>query len=73
MNNRRQEIVGILLIALGVLIILSLVSYNSVEEPTISRNIAIQNWMGIVGIYISHYLIKYTIGVTVLILPILML
>lgn len=73
MNNRRQEIVGILLIALGVLIILSLVSYNSVEEPTISRNIAIQNWMGIVGIYISHYLIKYTIGVAVLILPILML
>lgn len=73
MNNRRQEIFGILLIALGLLILLSLVSYNSIEEPTISKNIAIQNWMGIVGVCIAHYLIKYTIGVTVLILPVLML
>jgi len=73
MNNRRQEIFGILLIALAILIILSLVSYNSVEEPTISKNVAIQNWMGIVGVCISHYLIKYTFGVAVVILPILML
>jgi len=73
MNNRRQEIFGILLIALGLLILLSLVSYNSIEEPTISKNIAIQNWMGIVGVCIAHYLIKYTVGVAVLILPVLML
>jgi len=73
MNNRRQEIFGILLIALGILIALSLASYNSIEEPTISKNIAVQNWMGIIGVYIAHYLIKYTFGVAVVIGPILML
>ena len=72
MNNRQQEILGILLIALGVLIMLSLISYNPIEEPTISKNVAIQNWMGIMGVYISHFLIKYTIGVAVFILPVLM-
>jgi len=71
-NNRQQEILGILLIALGVLIMLSLISYNPIEEPTISKNVAIQNWMGIMGVYISHFLIKYTIGVAVFILPVLM-
>ena len=73
MNNRQQEILGILLIALGILIMLSLISYNPIEEPTISKNVAIQNWMGIVGVYISHYLIKYTLGVAVFIFPVLML
>jgi len=73
MSNRRQEILGILLIALGLLVLLSLVSYNPIEEPTISKNIAIQNWMGIVGVYIAHYLIKYTLGVAVGIFPVLML
>ena len=72
MNNRQQEILGILLIALGILIMLSLISYNPIEEPTISKNVAIQNWMGIMGVYISHFLIKYTIGVAVFILPVLM-
>jgi len=73
MSNRRQEILGILLISLGLLVLLSLVSYNPIEEPTISKNIAIQNWMGIVGVYIAHYLIKYTLGVAVGIFPVLML
>ncbi len=73
MSSRRQEILGILLIALGLLVLLSLVSYNPIEEPTISKNIAIQNWMGIVGVYIAHYLIKYTLGVAVGIFPVLML
>lgn len=71
MSNKRQEIVGLLLIALGVLILLSLLSYNPDEEPTISKNVVIHNWMGIVGVIISHYLIKFTLGAAVFVLPVL--
>ncbi|MFA4838115.1 MAG: DNA translocase FtsK [Candidatus Neomarinimicrobiota bacterium] len=71
MSERRQEITGLLLILLGILVFLSLVSFDPMEEPTISRNVVIQNWMGIVGIFISHYLIKFTIGVVSFFCPIL--
>jgi len=71
MSNRRQEILGILLMALGLLILLSLVSYHATEEPTISKNVAIQNWMGIIGVFLSFYLIKYSIGVAALAVPLL--
>ncbi len=73
MNNRRQEIIGLLLIALGLLTLLSLISYHPNEEPTISKNVAIQNWTGIIGVFISHYLIKYFIGVAAIIIPILII
>jgi len=72
MSERRQEITGLLLILLGILVFLSLASFNPMEEPTIPRNVVIQNWMGIVGIFISHYLIKFTIGVASFICPILL-
>ncbi|PIS27411.1 MAG: DNA translocase FtsK [Candidatus Marinimicrobia bacterium CG08_land_8_20_14_0_20_45_22] len=72
MSERRQEITGLLLILLGILVFLSLFSFDPMEEPTISPNVVIQNWMGIVGIFISHYLIKFTIGVASFICPILL-
>jgi len=70
-NDRRVTAFAILLIALSILIFLSLVAYNPLEEPTISEEVAISNIMGILGVYISHYLIKFTIGYAVLIIPIL--
>lgn len=72
MSERRKEIAGLLLILLGILVFLSLISYNPIEEPTISKNVVVYNWMGIAGVFISHYLIKYTIGVASYILPILL-
>ena len=72
MNEKRREIIGLLLIALGILTLLSLVSYNSIEEPTISKNIVIRNWMGIIGVAISYFLIKYFIGAAAFIIPILL-
>ena len=38
-NDRRLEILGILVIALSVFILVSLLGYNSSEEPSISPNI----------------------------------
>ncbi|MEE8340734.1 MAG: DNA translocase FtsK 4TM domain-containing protein [Candidatus Neomarinimicrobiota bacterium] len=71
MKDKRIEITGILLIAVSVFVLISLIGYNPYEEPNISPNVQIQNPMGILGIYLSHYLIKIGIGYAALLLPIL--
>ncbi len=71
MKDKRVEITGILLIAVSVFILISLIGYSPFEEPEISPNVQIQNPMGILGVYISHYLIKFTIGYVSILLPIL--
>ena len=58
MKDRRIEITGILLIAISVFVLISLVGYSPYEEPQISPNVTIQNPLGIMGVYIAHYLIK---------------
>ena len=71
MKDKRIEITGILLIAVSVFVLISLIGYSPFEEPEISPNIQIQNPMGILGIYISHYFIKIAIGYVTILLPIL--
>lgn len=71
--SRRKEITGLLLITLGILIFLSLFSYNPGEEPTISSSLAIDNWMGLFGVFVSHFLIKMGIGVSAFIVPLLLI
>ena len=71
MNIKRKEIIGLLLIVTGILTLLSLASYNPLEEPTISSKVVINNWMGIMGVYVSHFLIKYCTGIASFIIPIL--
>jgi len=71
MKDRRVEITGILLIAVSVFILISLIGYNPFEEPEISPNVQIQNPMGILGVYVSHFLIKIVIGYVSILLPIL--
>ena len=57
-NERRLEILGILLVALSMFVLFSQLGYNPNEEPTISPNIRPTNPMGILGIFLSHFLIK---------------
>lgn len=71
MKDKRVEITGILLIAVSVFILISLIGYSPFEEPKISPNIQIQNPMGILGIYVSHFLIKIAIGYVSILLPVL--
>ena len=56
----RNEIVGILLVALGIFLFLSLVSYSPVDPSFFSYTSPkvkeIHNWMGIVGAYLSSLL-----------------
>ena len=68
-NDRRLEILGILIIALSVFILVSLLGYNSSEEPSISPNIQIDNPMGILGLITSYVLIKKGLGYVTILLP----
>ena len=52
-------------------ILISLLGYNSNEEPLISPNIKIENPMGIFGVYLSHFLIKLGIGYISFLLPLI--
>ena len=55
-KNRRLEILGILIVSISVFTLISLIGYNVSEEPTISPNVKIENPMGILGVFISHFL-----------------
>ena len=70
-NERRLEILGILLVALSMFVLFSQLGYNPYEEPTISPNIRPTNPMGILGIFLSHFLIKMGFGYTTICIPIL--
>ena len=68
---RRLEILGILFVSISIFVLASLLGYNANEEPTISQNIQIENPMGILGLYLAHYLVKLTFGFSTIILPII--
>ena len=70
-KDRRVEVFAILLMAVSLFSLLSLATYNPAEEPTISEQVAIRNVMGILGVYISHYLIKFTLGYMSVVIPVL--
>tara|TARA_B100000315_G_scaffold13305_1_gene12530 strand:- start:5372 stop:7777 length:2406 start_codon:yes stop_codon:yes gene_type:complete len=70
-KDKKIEITGILILSLSFLVLLSLIFYNPAEEPSISPHVAIKNSMGIAGIYVAHWLIKYGIGYISFIFPVL--
>jgi len=70
-QDRKQEIIGILLLIFSLCILVSLLGFNASEEPSISPNVKLKNTMGIVGIYVSHILIKLGFGYSVFIIPLL--
>ena len=71
MKNRSNETVGLLLFVLGSMILISQISYNPTEEPTISPNAAIKNIFGIFGIYTAHFTMKMFLGWGALFIPII--
>ena len=70
-EERRLEILGILIIALSFFILVSLGGYNPQEEPTISPSVPVENPMGRLGVSIAYIGIKLGFGYTIFILPFL--
>ncbi|SMO69722.1 DNA translocase FtsK [Gracilimonas mengyeensis] len=81
--NRKKEIMGIIVISIAVLLGLSILSYNP-EDYQYARSISfldlfnpdansrlVQNWLGPVGAYISHYLVHSLFGYTSIILALI--
>ena len=71
MNQRKLEILGILLVTVSSLVLISLLGYNSNEDPGISPNVNIENPLGILGLWIAYFFIKIGFGYMSFILPII--
>ena len=68
-EDRRLEILGILLLAISVFIFVSLLGYDPSEEPSIRPSVNINNPMGILGIVVANAFIKLGFGYASFILP----
>ena len=70
-QRRNNEKIALLLALLGVFLFVSFITYDPLETPGgLSPDIALRNYMGIFGIYASYYLIKYLIGYSTFVFPI---
>lgn len=72
-ESPKEEILGILLITLGLLIFIGLLGYDSLEEPGGLADGKISNYLGIAGVYIAHYLVRFGIGYPSIVIPIIIL
>ena len=68
-EDRRLEILGILLFTISVFIFVSLLGHDPNEEPSLRPGLNINNPMGILGVLISHFFVKLGFGYTSLIFP----
>ncbi|MDZ7315932.1 MAG: DNA translocase FtsK [candidate division KSB1 bacterium] len=70
--EKEQEIMGILLIVFSILLFAALYSYSPEETPaSIFEGHRISNLAGWAGVYLSHFLIRYTLGYATIVLPFL--
>ena len=70
-TSRKEEILGILLLTLGILIFISLATYDSHEHPDNITSGKINNRLGFAGVYISNFLIQLVIGYPSFVFPII--
>ena len=70
-TSRKEEVLGILLLTLGILIFISLATYDSHEQPDNITFGKVNNRMGFVGAYISNFLIQFVIGYPSFVFPII--
>ncbi|TVR13407.1 MAG: DNA translocase FtsK [Balneolaceae bacterium] len=83
--SRKMEITGILIMAISVLLLLSIASYNendysivktlsyeTLVQPDQGPALRVQNWLGITGAYISQLFVRTLFGYSSLLIPILL-
>ncbi|MCH8928267.1 MAG: DNA translocase FtsK [Candidatus Marinimicrobia bacterium] len=72
-QERRKEVIGLLFMALAVLVAASMLSYDMSEEPNNITELRTSNYLGIGGVFVSHYLIKMFLGLGSSVIPLLLL
>ncbi len=71
LKDRRLEILGILTLAISLLVLISLIGYSPNEDPGISPNVHVENPLGILGVYLSYFFVKFLFGYSTFLFPIL--
>ena len=71
-KERRKEVVGLLLMTLALLVGAAMLSYDMAEEPGNITQLRTNNYLGIGGVYLSHYLIKMFLGIGSAVVPVLL-
>ncbi|MFQ5649433.1 MAG: DNA translocase FtsK [bacterium] len=72
-HSRKEEVVGLLLMTLSILVFIALSSYDSAEAPGMVGEVRISNKLGIAGVYIAHFLIQYGLGYPSFVFPVVIL
>src|SRR5262245_17870005 len=72
-NGPWNEIIGLILIGIGIVILLALISYDSADPSwnSVSEKIRARNWVGPMGANVSNALYQ-TFGVAALIVPLML-
>ena len=82
-DNRKVEIIGVIIIALAILLGLSIISYTPEDYQYATKlsfmdlfnkdasSRLVQNWLGPVGAYLSHFVVHQLFGYTSFILAVL--
>jgi S-DNA-T family DNA segregation ATPase FtsK/SpoIIIE len=74
-SRQQEEIFGILLMTLGMLILVSLISYfvHPEEAPQEALMQRVENSMGVAGVHIANVLVKYALGYPAIVVPLLLI
>ncbi len=70
-DERRREVLGLLIMTFGLLIFLGLISYNASDYPNSGSPDIVRNWLGLAGAWISYYLYVFSIGYACLVVPVI--
>ncbi len=75
-KNYTREASSFILIALGIILMLAVLSYDRADDPNLkidNNSIQIKNWIGPAGAAIAAPLMNYTLGYPILFLPIVII
>ncbi|HPI73037.1 MAG TPA: DNA translocase FtsK 4TM domain-containing protein, partial [bacterium] len=70
-QRKLDELMGVLLILLGVMLTIAFVTYHPDDLPKEARPGMVHNSLGLVGVWLSWYLIHLTIGYPIVVMPLL--
>ena len=73
-SNRKNEILGFLLLSVAIIVFLSLASHNPMDTPahTSAPNMPVSNAVGVVGAYVAGFLLL-PVGIAAYLVPIVLL